>query len=58
MKVLSVLDWKLFYEIEVYLCFLKYVVLYYVINMKVFGKYKIYFVKLKVYNFFKLINEN
>lgn len=36
----------------------KHAVLYHVINMKAFGKYKIYSAKLKAYNFFKLTNEN
>lgn len=58
LKALSALDWKSFYETEAYLCSSKHAVLYHVINMKAFGKYKIYSAKLKAYNFFKLTNEN
>lgn len=58
LKALSALDWKSFYETWAYLCSSKHAVLYHVINMKAFGKYKIYSAKLKAYNFFKLTNEN
>lgn len=56
LKALSALDWKSFYETEAYLCSSKHAVLYHVINMKAFGKYKIYSAKLKAYIFF-LINK-